>query len=204
MNAQISQEQIRLLYRLTYRALPINALVALLFVAVLWNKTYSTHLILWLCVFVLVLFEQTLHIKRVIHENFYTRLFRLQIHLKIRSFINGCVWGGGFVLFYPPAMYESQLILTFFLSGLAAGALNFLAVTRSTYLIFILPMILPITFYYFFDSAQGLEIVGVICITYIILLTVVSDNISKIHSENIQNHLENLSIADAIQLDNIH
>jgi CheY-like chemotaxis protein len=73
---------------------------------------------------------------------------------EIGAFAGGCAWGCAAVLIFPVDSLAHQVFLGFVLACIAAGGLGTLAVRLRSYLLFMVPTLLPYAARQFYESAE--------------------------------------------------
>lgn len=135
--------------RLVNRTLPVTLFVSIatasLLAALLRNAVPITHLVIWF------VFGALVQGMRYLHHRKFMSLADADIdpglwttRLKIGTGLSGLFWGSAGAGLFPSGDLPHQVIITFALAGLSAGAMTSYAAIRRCYFLFVLPTILPI------------------------------------------------------------
>ncbi len=145
----------------------VNIVVALVYMALMWQHEPHWHLQLWmglLGVSILLRIVMTIRCKRELNtsnaRDWEKRFF-------VGAFTAGLIWGTAGIMF---PLHDKPEYAVYFLGGLAAGAVAMNAALLRVYFAFVLTMLTPLTLYFFFivGGAEGSINAGLI-----IFLTIV-------------------------------
>lgn len=138
-------DQVRFLYANATRSIPFNVIISFILVLVFWPVTVHSTLIYWFSAITGVTVFRVLHVRRVLRRDAFTT--EAEDHLRrfvIGSTATAALWSMGFVtigLSLPPVYLTLFLLVV---GGIAAGSFTSMGTHRSSYLIFLLVLYVPI------------------------------------------------------------
>jgi len=139
-------EQVKLLYRGLGNAIVINALLALILVAVQYPVIGLTRVWLWLAVMgVVVTARSSLAIawhRRGAAAKGTAKPWLLRFRIAVIS--TGVAWGIGSVLLFPAGEMTYQAFLALVLAGISVGSITILAVDHVSMVGFLIPTLAPL------------------------------------------------------------
>lgn len=109
------------------------------------------------------------------------------------SGLSGLFWGSSALVLFPAGDLPRQVLVTFVLAGLSAGAMTAYAAIRQCYFAFVLPTVVPVAVRMALSSTQihhGMAMLTVLFLGVVIRSAIETDrtivNVLKIRAENVQ------------------
>ncbi|MEJ1296024.1 MAG: hypothetical protein RNU03_14140 [Candidatus Sedimenticola sp. (ex Thyasira tokunagai)] len=149
----VLKEQLHLLNANAYTALTVNLIVSVVFVTLMHEHVPLNVLITWLAT--LCLTVATRGVIATICRR--TPLSPNNIHTWARRHIygaaaTGVLWGAAGVIMTYYGTMTHHLMAAFILGGVAAGAMSTTGALPATYLLFMLPMLIPINLVFYLEG----------------------------------------------------
>lgn len=139
------EKQLSLLFKQSARAMVAALVVALLSVAVYWRVIPHTQLITWFLA-VLSLTVVRLLFSVSIRQADDPEAIRKKYYLHDLGIgISGTLWGVAALQYSPDWPVELQAFVFFVMAGMCAGAISSYAVLFRSYMLFLLPTVLPLS-----------------------------------------------------------
>ena len=182
---QLLAKQLDLLVSLTPKALSAAYLVALLCTVVYWNLLPHLYLVGWL------LGITVLSVTRLLLCSDFKRretalsgqdMQRWLGRYRAYTLIAGALWGLASLQFNVGWPLEYQVFVLFILAGLSAGAISSHGIIFSSYLLFLVPLIFPLSLAMLLSAAQNYVTMGILLVVYAISMAVTA----HIHSRAIR------------------
>ncbi|MES9992869.1 MAG: GGDEF domain-containing protein [Candidatus Thiodiazotropha sp.] len=141
---RIFHERIHYLYQGGLRAVGFNVINSVLLVGVYWSQLSPTQLLSWLILLTLVSLIRMTYISKTLAKGWEFSKDQKQLLLfRAGALTTGTIWGGGFTIL-SPALNETYTVLFLFaLAGMSSGAFSSMTSDRTSYLMYILPMLIP-------------------------------------------------------------
>lgn len=202
IRAQVRAEQVRTLYRQSVPVLLGNVLNASILVWLLWDDIAHGLLVPWLvamALMALIRFELRRRYWRgesalepAQQESWGTRF-------TIGSFSAGALWGfAGFALM--PDSLMLQMVITFVLAGMAAGATLTLSCVMRAYVAYLIPSLVPACARLFlFGGAEHLAM-GSMLVLFVLLLMMVGHNIGRTLNQAFRLRFENAELLSQVSI----
>jgi hypothetical protein len=167
---KFEKKRLETLCRQSNVALPGNFLVAFFIALLFWQKSPSPFLIFWFLAMVSVLLTRYLIVRKFQSANkkaIEPKIWFLRYGTCL--FVNGLLWGGFGVYAYEtmPHLYQSITLIT--LAGLVAAGVATNAVSIPVYLVFSLPILLPIGIVMISSGQLEQALLGILIIIYLLV-----------------------------------
>jgi len=186
LNKKVYAEQVKLLYASMSAALVANIIVSILFVALQWQAIEKPVLLAWLSASVIII------VFRTILLIFYkSRSLALDdAHQWGRFFLlgssaSGLILGVAGIFLFPENDPIYQLVCTFVLLGMCAGALSSLSFGKYTFLIYAIVTLVPLLISLSLENTRLTLIVIPMVLIYFFFLLKSSGTIYKNAQQNI-------------------
>lgn len=136
-------EQLRIVYQALPLSLSGSALAGVVLVSALWQVIPRQALLIWLMLFGLVILYRS-----VIYLGFQRSQHKQAPHwaglFNGGVFLAGCAWGGVSLWLFPHDSVHYQIFIVFSISGVIAAAAVSLSAQWRTFLLFMVPALLPL------------------------------------------------------------
>ncbi len=135
----------------SFRQLPISLIVnllnGLLLAAVLWDPASASVLLAWSALLIAVTGARyvTMRAYTKVAPGNSTADARWTNYFAMGACASGLVWGASGILLFRPDSFPHQVILTFVLGGMVAGAVPLLSSVGRAYQCFAIPAVVPIS-----------------------------------------------------------
>ncbi|MEJ1437894.1 MAG: hypothetical protein RPU61_11415, partial [Candidatus Sedimenticola sp. (ex Thyasira tokunagai)] len=199
----VLKEQLHLLNANAFTAITVNLIVSLVFVALMREHVPLSLLTTWLAALCLTVAARGA-VATICRR---TPLSPRNIHTWARRHIygaatTGVLWGAaGIIMTYYGTM-PHHLMAAFILGGVAAGAMSTTGALPGTYLLFILPMLIPInlTFYleYYGGGPTEYLVMGGLITLHIVVLLVSFNRYHQLLLRSITLGFNNLQILEKL------
>ncbi|MEJ1356059.1 MAG: sensor domain-containing diguanylate cyclase [Candidatus Sedimenticola sp. (ex Thyasira tokunagai)] len=203
----VLKEQLHLLNANAFTAITVNLIVSLVFVALMREHVPLSLLTTWLAALCLTVAARGA-VATICRR---TPLSPRNIHTWARRHIygaatTGVLWGAaGIIMTYYGTM-PHHLMAAFILGGVAAGAMSTTGALPGTYLLFILPMLIPInlTFYleYYGGGPTEYLVMGGLITLHIVVLLVSFNRYHQLLLRSITLGFNNLQILEKLKQKN--
>ncbi|MCG7873973.1 MAG: GGDEF domain-containing protein [Candidatus Thiodiazotropha lotti] len=141
---RVYHQRVRFLYQGGVRAISFNIINAVLLCSVYWFTLQPSYLVTWLILMTLVSIARMTHTSLSLEKSWEFSSDKSKLlEFRLGVFVTGVVWGTGFAIFSPELNDTYTLLFLFTLAGMSAGAFSSMASDRFTYLLYILPMLIP-------------------------------------------------------------
>lgn len=166
-------ETVRFLYRNLNMAVAINTSLAILTIWLLWDKVDNSSLVYWgiglaLILIVRIIIGQLFCTKKPADEHTQTWYWAFTVP----AALTGIAWGCLIWLFTPYTEVEIPFFLSFVLAGITAGALAVMGAVFSTYVIYILTILLPLIAWYLVQDVTIFYYMAAMAVIYTLSLLV--------------------------------
>ena len=179
IRAQVRAEQVRTLYRQSVPVLLANVLNAVILAWLLWS--HCSHLLLVAWVFSMLLMALG---RFELRRRYWSRERKAReqetwgTRYTLGSFSAGVLWGfAGFVLM-PDALMP-QMVITFVLAGMAAGATLTLSSVMRAYYAYLIPSVGPACVRLFMFGGPEHVAMGAMLVLFVVSLMLVARNIGR-------------------------
>lgn len=176
-------------YRLLPGGISASVGVALLLAVGLSSHVEEVPLALWIGAFLLISIAR-LVVWRAWRKSRTPHQIRWVRYFYLGAAASGLSWGmAGFWLF--PSASNGQMLMTFALSGIAAGAMSTLGALPRAYALFILNCVLPFTLRLFMQPGNNYMLMGFMSLVFIAFMLAASHRASKVFIESQRLRFEN-------------
>lgn len=187
--ALAKNEQVAMGYRLLPGGLAASAGVASLLSIGLYQHVPTHSLIIWIGIFVLVSgfrYETLRRWRRCAHQE----SVRWTYYFYAGATAAGLTWGmAGFWLF--PADSHAQMLMTFALSGIAAGGMSTLGMLPMAYAAFLLCSVLPFSLRLLLHPGHYYTLMAVMSLVFVVFLVMAAWRASRVFAESQRLRFEN-------------
>ncbi|RLW64594.1 MAG: hypothetical protein B6D73_10145 [gamma proteobacterium symbiont of Stewartia floridana] len=143
---RVNHQRVRYLYQGGIRAISFNIINAVLLFGVYWFQLPPTNLVIWLIMLTLVSLARMVHTSLSLERDWdISKDLRHLQAFRIGVILTGVTWGAGFTVLSPGLNDTYTLLFLFTLAGMSTGAFSSMASDRLTYMLYILPMLVPAT-----------------------------------------------------------
>jgi response regulator RpfG family c-di-GMP phosphodiesterase len=199
-NLRTRAELLRVMLK-TYPLLVISqALLQLLFVALLWEESNHQHLIYWLsCTYLFHLWEL---IKwRLDREKVETvrDCRQWSRHFTSLSLVIGLLWGAAFMFFFPPTLYL-QILLVCLMLALAAGAVTMISIHTPSVYAYLSGIMLPLTFRVMAENDETHWAIASMLLLFLVVIVAAGRELQKMIYLSLDQRFENLSLVTQLTL----
>lgn len=165
---QVRKEQCRILYNQSPILLIVTIFLMFLVLWYFWDRADQTLLVIW-ALFVATLTGSrawlVLNFKRQSEIN--SPLLWLNI-FALSAFISGMLWGTPLLYVLTPTFDSEVLMISFILTGMAAGSLVPLSTYLPCYCAFSIPTLLPFSLYFLILQQTDFLIVGSLVLIFLV------------------------------------
>jgi len=190
-------EQVRQLYEVSRIGLISSFLNAPLLTFILWGVSSHRALIAWLsCLVVITVLRYGLVYAYYQADVSPDRARRWEMLFAAGSFFAGIAWGISANILFPAASLAHQMFLAFMLGGMVAGAASVYSISKSTFFLFSLPTVLPLTARF---AAEGDDIhiaMGGLLVVFVSLMTVSALRVHKTMVSTLRLRFENKNLVE--------
>jgi PAS domain S-box-containing protein len=179
IRAQVRAEQVRSLYRQSVPAILANVLNAAILAWVLWSHCSHLLLVSWVFAMLLMAFGRF-----ELRRRYWSKERRPReqeawgTRFTLGSFSAGVLWGfAGFVLM--PDTLMPQMVITFVLAGMAAGATLTLSSVMRAYYAYLIPSIGPSCVRLFMFGGPEHVAMGAMLVLFVVSLMLIARNIGR-------------------------
>lgn len=199
VDAQVRNEQVRLIYRQSATTITAGAAAAALLAGLMWTRVPRSGAIAWTIVFVTItalrygVIAAHARAGERIRTQLWEKLFALG------TFAAGCSWGLGALLLWPPA-HDYQFFVVLVGMGLAAGAASSLSAAPAAYLLFLVPTVLPTSMRILAEPGTLTHVAGSSAIVYCAAMVVIGLNNARTVATALRLQFTNLELAHELQV----
>lgn len=193
----------RLLYMQALTAVPVNLFVASIAVWLLWYTVPRSILLGWLAAHLVVQgarWALVLAYRRLKPADAELRPWRTA-HVLIAG-LTGIVWGMAGVLFPVYGSLQTLVIVSFFLGGMAAGAISTLASVMGAYVLFVLGVAVPMFLHSFWAWTDVSVAMGGMIVVFCIALISTARNYNRICTQALELTEKNSGLVRDVSLYN--
>jgi len=197
---QIRAAEVRLLYEQLPSALTATVVNAVILVAVLWKEISHPFLIGWLLLILLIVCGRYAH-----------RLSYLRSHVGTEEAprwgrqclygvaANGLLWGFAGFFFFTEHSYVHQVFLAFVLMGMVSGGTSTLSPIRGTYLVFMIPALLPYGLRLFVTGGGPHLAMAGMFVVYATMMGMISHRLHAAVAESLRLRFDNLDLLEDLR-----
>jgi hypothetical protein len=165
------------------KATVINALILIF---VLWEQILHWKLMLWFAMIVLVSltriilnlkYSKTVDSKKYIHLWGQLQFFSLGIC--------GVLWGSTAIFLFPMSSTAHQVFIAFVLGGMVAGAVGVFSPIFSFFLIYSIPVLVPITIRFLTIGGEIHNVMGAMTALYTVLIIITAKRVNSSTTEHV-------------------
>lgn len=181
---KVHHKKVNMLLESSLRSIPFNiVLSALLVINLHFNNVPALLFAGWfLTICSLSIIRWIYSIKslrnQIVVDFEITRIFT------VLTFLMGAVWGLSYFIFQPYINFLQEFIIILVLGGMSSGAIASLCIYLPAYYAYILPMILPIVLYNFFQFETDRIIIGTMLLLFLLMLFVTARINSRLLQQN--------------------
>lgn len=202
LQKRVLEDQVKLAYKQGIRAAIGSGGTSLLMAFGLWGAVPATHLLIWFgFAFALVIFRVSLYLA---FWKFYPKnparliFWRNMTYLSIAGY--GVVWAAPSIFFFPHQSLPHQMILSFMVVGLAAGASVTYGTLRGSPELYYVPAMLPLIIqFYLSDQELGWLIAGAL-VLYGLVMASISNHIHHTVRRTMELNRRNEELLGELQL----
>jgi diguanylate cyclase (GGDEF)-like protein len=190
----IASERLRLVSSNLPSTLAVTLVCAAVLTFLLRNVTPWPARALWFIAGVFISaarYRRYRQFRRLSGEAFDTRLWTRR--LLIGSALSGLFWGASAAVLFPPGDLPHQVLITFILAGLSAGAMTAYAAIWPCYALFAVPAILPMVFRMALQGSElhwSMALLGLLYLAAVIRAAIQTDrmigNVLTVRAENLK------------------
>jgi diguanylate cyclase (GGDEF)-like protein len=141
---RVYHERVRYLYQGGLRAIIFNITNSALLLGVYWFQLPISPLIIWFSTLTFLSVARIAHIAMTLRREWDTSSDRNKLQtFQVGVFLTATTWGVGFTLLSPALNDTYTLLFLFTLAGMVSGAFTSMASDRQTYLLYVLPIMIP-------------------------------------------------------------
>lgn len=182
-------EQIAMVYRLLPGGVGASTGVAILLSTGLYGHVPTPSLVIWLVIFLLVSGIRLWNLRQW-QRSAQPGDPRWSRYFHLGAAAAGLTWGlAGFWLF--PADSNGQMLMTFVLSGIAAGGMSTLGIVPRTYAAFLLLSVLPFTLRLFLQPGHYYTLMAIMSLVFVGFLIMAARRASTVFAESQRLRFEN-------------
>ena len=119
---------------------------------------------------------------------------------QIGAGLAGIAWGATGIVFFPSESLSHQVFLAFMLGGMAAGAAASLSADFLSYVLFVLPTMLPITIQFFLHGDETHFVMGIPLVLFTSLLLLIAHRFRETIVRSLQLQGENLDLIEHLSI----
>lgn len=196
LNPFFNSEIFLLLLQGTLKTLPFSMMIALLLsLILLYNNVSHDLIILWLLAMAAISLLRFAHCTFVIKYSRYEIIDKTPLIIFLTlTFLMGLIWGSAYFLFAPSLIQIQDFVIILVLGGMAAGSIASLSPFPPAFAVYILPILIPIIFYYFFQF----DFDSIILSVMILLFTIMLFAIARLNSRLLVNNLKLTNEKDSL------
>lgn len=169
-DTRLRQEQLRLLARHLHVVLPGSLIIAALLAWGFGNQAGTLPAIIWFTTLLLLAVVRLIVVRRALRMAEARNDFRvLKLVLLGGALISGNVWGLGGVLFFDPGNAPGFALLVIVLGGVVAGSLGPHSYYFPAYVLFSVPVLIPLQVVVFLQGGEFYTLIGVAMVLYLLL-----------------------------------
>lgn len=180
---QLLRQQLALFVSHIPRALATAFILAVISTFVFWHVMPQSQLVAWILAIAAVSGARLVLVSVFDSENYTLDACHKWLHAyNLCTCLSGAIWGVAALQLDPAWPLEHQAFLLFALAGLTAGAISTHAVILKTYLLFLLPVTLPLALSLLVQGSSLHISLGMMIAVYTLAMSV----IASIHSRAIR------------------
>jgi diguanylate cyclase (GGDEF)-like protein len=195
LQAKIRCEQVRLLYEELQISIFSSLGVAAVLVLALWDVIEHAALLIWLGALIILsigrLWMASMYWKREADASDTQSWF---LRFTVGAALSGLLWGSASFFLMPAESIGHQLLLTFILGGLMAGATQSLSPVMAAYVVFCLPTALPVILRLFMLHTPVGPAMGLLFALFAFALFFIARNLNKVLAESFRLRFENTDL----------
>ncbi len=197
MNASnLKAEKLRFLYAGLPLQLTVAVFSAVIMTSVHWTLVPRGLLLAWLVVLNVTILGRMLlaiwfrrALRRAVNINalpvaIWLRRFRLS------SLAGGLAWGLGSLILCQSGNPVYQAFVAFTMAGVSAGAITALAIDRAATLLFVTPMLAPLSAFFLLGSSPLSLVIGLIVLLFLLFLAIAAARIERYLHDNVHLRLQ--------------
>jgi diguanylate cyclase (GGDEF)-like protein len=202
-DARVKQEQLRLLARHLHVVLPGSLIIAALLAWSFGNQTGVLPTLLWFSALALLTATRLAVIGRIRRKAEAQNDFRaLKLLLLGGASLSGTIWGLGGILFFDPGNAPRFALLLIVLGGVVAGSLGPHSYYFPAYVLFSVPVLLPLVVMVFLQGGEFYTFVGMAMVLYLLLNLYYSRQYENMVIKSIRLQYSNEKLLDELQESN--
>lgn len=194
----VRAEQLRVRLAQLPKTLITSAIAEIFFVVMLWEKTVTSHLLIWLgCLL-------TLHIVVMLGIQSFqnglsteTQCRTLSRRLTLAGWVTGLVWGVGVMHLYPLDLW-SQFFVICVMVGMVAGATMMNPTHLPSLFAYVLCMILPLTFRVLIEHNEIHWGLGLMLLLFLIAMMTAAQFLNRLIYETLVQRFSNITLASKL------
>lgn len=191
LNRKVYAEQVNLLYASMFSAVIANIIVSILFITLQWHVIEKSTLLAWFSASIIVIFFRTILLilyKRRSHT--LNDAAKWGKFFLLGSSAAGLILGSAGIFLFPQDDTVYQLVCTFVLLGMSAGALSSLSFGKYNFLIYAIATLVPLLISLSLENTRLTLILIPTVIIYFSFLLKSSSTIYKNTEQNIMLRLQ--------------
>lgn len=197
-NLRTRAEQLRVRLK-TYPFLVVSqALLQLLFVALLWNQFDHGNLVIWIAFTYLIytweLFKWR-HDRTKLDSVSDCRLWSR--HFTSLALTVGLLWGYAFMYFFPHTL-EQQTLLVCLMLALAAGAVTMISVHTPSMYAYLLGVMLPLIFRVMAENDEAHWAIFYMLLLFLVVIVAAGRELQKMMHVTLSQRFENLALVEQL------
>lgn len=197
-NLRTRAEQLRIRLQ-TYPLLTASqALLQLLFVAMLWGQADHYLLLVWIAT------TYTFHAWEIakwsIDRDRLATVADCQAwnrHFMLLSLGIGLLWGAAFMYFYP-ADLEQQILLICLMLGLAAGAVAMMSVHAPSMITYLAGVMVPLTFRVMAEPGESHRVLAYMLLLFVVVIIAAGRDLQRMIYVSVSQRFENLALVEQL------
>lgn len=197
------QEQLKLIASHLPVVLPGSLLVGMLLTWGFWDQVGVHRAVFWLSALVLLVLMRLLLVKWFGNREAQDASSRpLKLVLLGGSFAAGCLWGVAGPLFFDPENVLGFALLVITLGGVIAGSLGSHSYHFPNYVLFAVPVMMPLTLEFFGSDEEVMRLIGAIMVMFLLLNLYYSRRYEQMALRSIRLQFTNDALLQELRLSN--
>lgn len=200
-NSKIYSDQVRQLYLHAPISMVGTLVNSLILACVLWNVISHEVIALWLGVNLLMTLSRYMMIYKYRRVQFeYCKQEQWGRLFLYGTTLSGIIWGSAGVFLFPDQSIAHQVFLAFVMGGMAAGAMGAYAVHMTTFLSFILPILVPINIHFFMQDGTFPTTMGAMMILFSFIIISIAKQLNNSITQVFLMKFQNIDLVNCLMI----
>ena len=198
---KIYAEQVALLYHNAPLAYISNVINATLLIFVESPYIPFRSLLIWYSCLMLLTAFRTLLVYQYYHTDFtYLKIHRWNRMYLAGTGLSGLIWGSSAIYLFPTDVIGPQYFVVIILAGMTAASVSVLAARLETFLVFVIPAILPLSGQLFYQGDTISTLMAVVTLIFLVGITIAARSMHRTILTSLTLRFDNHELLEEIEV----